>query len=145
VQSLLAPFIAELGTVKEELGRERERREQAEQERDELKTRIEALEATKKDAPERRTSCTCTEFLNGYNGRGGPFGDGNREHGRGGPVPHAQQPQPAEFKTDEGLVLVDKLATPDMTMAHLIERLKTVEHLHQQNQHPDPTRERSRP
>ena len=46
VQSLLAPFIAELGTVKEELGRE-----QAERERDELKTRIEALEATK-DAPE---------------------------------------------------------------------------------------------
>src|ERR687886_777179 len=39
VQSLLAPFIAELGTVKEELGRE-----QAERERDELKTRIEALE-----------------------------------------------------------------------------------------------------
>jgi hypothetical protein len=47
-------------------------------------------------------------------------------------MPHAQQPQPAEFKTDEGLVLVDKLATPDMTMAHLIERLKTMEHLHQQ-------------
>ena len=46
MQSLLAPFIAELGTVKEELGRE-----QAERERDELKTRIEALEATK-DAPE---------------------------------------------------------------------------------------------
>ena len=51
VQSLLALFIAKLGTVKEELGRDRERREQAEQERDELKTRIEALEATK-DAPE---------------------------------------------------------------------------------------------
>ncbi len=51
VQPLLAPFIAELDTEKEELGRERERRAQAERERDELKTRIEALEATK-DAPE---------------------------------------------------------------------------------------------
>jgi hypothetical protein len=51
VQSLLAPFIAELGTVKEELGRDRERREQAERERDELKARLEALEATQ-DAPE---------------------------------------------------------------------------------------------
>jgi excisionase family DNA binding protein len=44
VQSLLAPFIAELGTVKEELGRERERREQAERERDELKARLERKE-----------------------------------------------------------------------------------------------------
>lgn len=45
VQSLLAPFIAELGTVREDLGRERERREQAERERDELRARLEALEA----------------------------------------------------------------------------------------------------
>jgi excisionase family DNA binding protein len=44
VQSLLAPFIAELGTVREELGRERERREQAERERDELKARLERKE-----------------------------------------------------------------------------------------------------
>ena len=47
-------------------------------------------------------------------------------------MPHEQRPQPAEFEIDEDLVLVDKLATPDMTTAHLIEWLKTVEHLRQQ-------------
>jgi hypothetical protein len=45
VQRLLAPFIAELGAVREELGRERQRREQLECERDALKERLEATEA----------------------------------------------------------------------------------------------------
>jgi hypothetical protein len=47
-------------------------------------------------------------------------------------MPHEQRPQPAEFEIDEDLVLVDQLVTLDMTTAHLFERLKTVEHLHQQ-------------
>jgi excisionase family DNA binding protein len=45
VQRLLAPFIAELGAVREELGRERQRRELLECERDALKERLEATEA----------------------------------------------------------------------------------------------------
>jgi len=44
VQEILAPFIAELGTVREELGRERTLREQAERERDELRARLAAAE-----------------------------------------------------------------------------------------------------
>ena len=45
VQRLLAPFIAELGTVREELGRERERRETAERDRDRLQAEVDALRA----------------------------------------------------------------------------------------------------
>ena len=45
VQRLLAPFIAELGTVREELGRERERRETIERERDSLQAEVNALRA----------------------------------------------------------------------------------------------------
>jgi len=40
VQEMLAPFIAELGTVREELGREKEKREQLERERDQLRLEV---------------------------------------------------------------------------------------------------------
>ncbi len=45
VQDLLRPFVEDLGRVREELGAEKVRREQAERELDELRTRLEALEA----------------------------------------------------------------------------------------------------
>jgi hypothetical protein len=44
VQELLRPFVEDLGRVREELGAERVRREQAERERDELAARLAALE-----------------------------------------------------------------------------------------------------
>ena len=50
VQSLLRPFVEDLGRVREELGAERVRREQAERERDELAVRLAELEP----APEPR-------------------------------------------------------------------------------------------
>jgi hypothetical protein len=46
VQDLLRPFVEDLGRVREELGAERVRREQAEQERDELRRQLEALQET---------------------------------------------------------------------------------------------------
>ena len=46
IQAVLAPFIRELGEVREDLGRERERRERAERERDALQARVEALTYT---------------------------------------------------------------------------------------------------
>jgi hypothetical protein len=54
VQALLRPFVEDLGRVREELGAERVRREQAERERDELAARLAALESPKEpaDAPE---------------------------------------------------------------------------------------------
>jgi len=51
VQDLLRPFVEDLGRVREELGAERVRREQAERERDELAARLEALTETP-EAPE---------------------------------------------------------------------------------------------
>lgn len=48
VQDLLRPFVEDLGRVREELGAERARREQAERERDELAARLAEL----KSAPE---------------------------------------------------------------------------------------------
>lgn len=50
VQDLLRPFVEDLGRVREELGAERVRREQAERERDELRARLEALQASATDA-----------------------------------------------------------------------------------------------
>src|SRR5829696_6774895 len=44
VQELLRPFVEDLGRVREELGAERVRREQAERERDDLAARLAALE-----------------------------------------------------------------------------------------------------
>ena len=44
VQELLRPFVEDLGRVREELGAERVRREQAERERDELAARLASLE-----------------------------------------------------------------------------------------------------
>jgi hypothetical protein len=44
VQDLLRPFVEDLGRVREELGAERARREQAERERDVLAARLAALE-----------------------------------------------------------------------------------------------------
>jgi hypothetical protein len=46
VQGLLRPFVEDLGRVREELGAERVRREQAERERDELAARLDALTET---------------------------------------------------------------------------------------------------
>jgi hypothetical protein len=45
VQDLLRPFVEDLGRVREELGAERVRRVQAEHERDELRARLETLQA----------------------------------------------------------------------------------------------------
>jgi len=45
VQRLLAPFIAELGTVREELGKVKAERDQFEREREELRRRAEVAEA----------------------------------------------------------------------------------------------------
>ena len=45
VQDLLRPFVEDLGRVREDLGAERVRREQAERERDELRASLEALQA----------------------------------------------------------------------------------------------------
>jgi hypothetical protein len=72
VQELLTPFVEDLGKVREELGAERVRREQAERERDELATRLAELERT----PEPRES-SVSAF---------------EEPGRGGVVP----PEPRE-------------------------------------------------
>jgi hypothetical protein len=47
VQDLLRPFVEDLGKVREELGAERVRREQAERERDDLRGRLEALQETR--------------------------------------------------------------------------------------------------
>ncbi len=44
VQDLLRPFVEDLGRVREELGAERVRREQAERERDALRRQLEALQ-----------------------------------------------------------------------------------------------------
>ena len=55
VQDLLRPFVEDLGRVREELGAERVRREQAEHERDELAARLKAI----KD--ERESSIEATE------------------------------------------------------------------------------------
>lgn len=49
VQDLLRPFVDDLGRVREELGAERVRREQAERERDELRARLDALRAPETD------------------------------------------------------------------------------------------------
>ncbi len=59
VQDLLRPFVEDLGRVREELGAERVRREQAERERDELAAKLESLTKTP-EAPESaaRTSDT---------------------------------------------------------------------------------------
>jgi hypothetical protein len=51
VQDLLRPFVEDLGRVREELGAERVRREQAERERDELAARLDSLTKTP-EAPE---------------------------------------------------------------------------------------------
>ena len=50
VQDLLRPFVEDLGRVREELGAERVHREQAERERDELRARLEALQAPEADS-----------------------------------------------------------------------------------------------
>ncbi len=51
IQELLKPLVEDLGKTKEELGAERVRREQAERERDELRTQLEAIQETPQ-APE---------------------------------------------------------------------------------------------
>ena len=51
VQDLLRPFVEDLGRVREELGAERVRREQAEQERDKLIAELEALREAR-ESPE---------------------------------------------------------------------------------------------
>jgi hypothetical protein len=52
VQELLRPFVEDLGRVREALGAERERRERAERERDELAARLAALEGARRGSPQ---------------------------------------------------------------------------------------------
>ncbi len=75
VQDLLRPFVEDLGRVREELGAERVRRERAEQDRDELRSQLEALQATPatREAPE-----TVSETSEGTDT---PTGQGDRETG----------------------------------------------------------------
>jgi hypothetical protein len=47
VQDLLRPFVEDLGRVREELGAERVRREQAERERDDLAAKLHVLTASR--------------------------------------------------------------------------------------------------
>ena len=69
IRDLLRPFVEDLGRVREELGAERVRREQAERERDELRTRLEALQEspqtpeTPTEEPERTESRTGAKAL----------------------------------------------------------------------------------
>jgi hypothetical protein len=51
VQEILAPFIAELGDVREELGREKERRASAERERDQLRLEVARLRSVQRREP----------------------------------------------------------------------------------------------
>lgn len=51
IRDLLTPFVEDLGRVREELGAERVRREQAERERDELRRELEALREAR-ESPE---------------------------------------------------------------------------------------------
>ena len=61
VQRLLAPFIAELSTVREELGPVKAERDQAQQERDQLRAEVEELRRQASPAPhtQRQAIRTC--------------------------------------------------------------------------------------
>ncbi len=64
VQDLLRPFVEDLGRVREELGAERVRREQAEREREELAAQLAELEAApepRQEAPETLSSASTEE------------------------------------------------------------------------------------
>jgi hypothetical protein len=52
VQEILAPFIAELGTVHEVLGREKQRRESAKRERDQLRLEVARLRSLLRRDPQ---------------------------------------------------------------------------------------------
>jgi hypothetical protein len=52
VQELIAPFIADLGAVREELGREKERRAAAERERDRLRLEVARLRSLHRREPQ---------------------------------------------------------------------------------------------
>ena len=58
VREVLTPFVEDLGRVREELGAERVRREQAERERDELKQKLEALQEVPQTPPESSAETT---------------------------------------------------------------------------------------
>ncbi len=49
MRALLEPFVRELGDVREELGRERERRERAEEDRDDLRRELAALREAREE------------------------------------------------------------------------------------------------
>ena len=51
MQAMLAPFVRELGEVREELGREKERRERAEERIEELERQLEARESPDSPGP----------------------------------------------------------------------------------------------
>ena len=64
VQDLLRPFVEDLGRVREELGAERVRREQAEREREELAAQLAELEAApepRQEDPEMLSSASTEE------------------------------------------------------------------------------------
>jgi phage shock protein A len=75
VQDLLRPFVEDLGRVREELGAERVRRERAEQDRDELRSQLEALQATPATREALETVSETSE------GTDTPTGQGDRETG----------------------------------------------------------------
>jgi hypothetical protein len=70
VQDLLRPFVEDLGKVREELGAERVRREQAERERDELRRQLEALTSPRDEPQAPDTASETTEGTDPPTGRG---------------------------------------------------------------------------
>ncbi len=88
VQDLLKPFVEDLGRVREELGAERVRREQAERERDELRRQLEALQGppqASETVPEASEGQSPGPIGRGLRrARGSPEGERRRRRGRGG-------------------------------------------------------------
>ncbi len=75
VQGLLRPFVEDLGRVREELGAERFRREQAERERDELAARLQALAEAREEPHGPETDAETSEGVDA------PTGQVDRETG----------------------------------------------------------------
>jgi hypothetical protein len=75
VQDLLRPFVEDLGRVREELGAERVRREQAERERDDLAAKLHVLTASRDELHDPETVAEATT------GTGTPSGQADRETG----------------------------------------------------------------
>ena len=74
VQELLRPFVEDLGRVREELGAERMRREQAERERDELAARLTELERTPEPRESDESDVGTSELRPGVDSQGDDAG-----------------------------------------------------------------------